>query len=148
MLIIFIVVIIHYTINYSNNSIHFNPTFKLKYLIIFITEAVFPTAFNFIFGSIYMQIHFLQAGGACRAREVSSVMAVIKKALLSLIPPFDVVMSQCFSEESASAHLLDSASRTGLTGHSVPPVLFTTLLGSKLFQCFQPQLLISQNTIP
>jgi len=69
MLIIFIVVIIHYTINHSNNSIHLNPTFKLKYLIICITEAVLSTPFHFIFGGIYMQINFLPAGGAYRARE-------------------------------------------------------------------------------
>lgn len=36
-------------------------------------------------------------------------------------PP--VGMSQCFYEDDATAHLSDSASRTGLTGFSVPLVL-------------------------
>ena len=44
MLIIFALAALMLTINYSNNSVHFNPTFKLKYFIVFTTETVFHTA--------------------------------------------------------------------------------------------------------
>ncbi len=86
------------TINSANNGgVYFNPTFKLKYRIIFITE--------------YLNIKLKLT---CLTPFIWSGCRSLMRLLL--------LVSPCLSAFIKSI-LSDSASTTGLTGYSVPPVL-------------------------